>query len=122
MSRMTIVTGALLAIIGIVGYLASGMVSATALIPVGFGVALTLLGKWAGRPERRKLAMHIAVLVAIIAMAGSAQGIPAVFMMLGGGEVARPAAQIARALMFAVCLVFVVAAIRSFIEARRVRS
>ncbi len=122
MSKMTIVTGALLALIGVVGYFASGMASVTALIPVGFGVALALLGVRARHPERRKMAMHLAVLVAILAMAGSAAGVPAVFSMLAGGEVARPAAQIARSLMFVVCLVFVVASIRSFIEARRNRA
>lgn len=121
MARMTIVTGGLLALIGILGYFASGMASATALIPVGFGVALALLGVRARHPERRKMAMHLAVLVAILAMAGSAPGIPAVFTMLAGGEVARPAAAIARTAMFVVCLVFVVASIRSFIEARRAR-
>lgn len=121
MAQFTIYTGALLAILGVVGYVASGMASVTALIPTGFGAALALLGVRARQPERRKMAMHLAALVAVLGLAGSAQGVPAVFTMIAGGEVARPAAQVARALMFTVCLVFVVACIRSFLDARRSR-
>lgn len=122
MSQMTILTGAVLACIGVAGYFASGMASVTALIPVGFGAALALLGVRAKHPDRRKMAMHLAALVAVLGMAGSAQGVPAVIAMIGGADVARPAAQVARALMFTVCLVFVVACIRSFIEARKART
>lgn len=122
MAQFTTYTGILLAILGVAGYFASGMASPTALIPTGFGAALALLGMRAHHPERRKTAMHLAALVGVLGMAGSAQGVPAVFTMMTGGEVARPAAQVARALMFTVCLVFVVACIRSFIDARRARA
>lgn len=107
--------------VGVVGYLATGMVSVTALIPSFFGVVMAGLGTMAKNPARLKLAMHLAALLGVLGLAGSAKGVPAVIQMLSGIEVALPAAQLARTAMFVICLVFVIACVRSFIAARKAR-
>lgn len=121
MPQFTIFTGIALVLVGVVGYFATGMVSVTALIPSFFGVVMAGLGTMAKNPARLKLAMHLAALLGVLGLAGSAKGVPAVFQMLSGIEVALPAAQIARTAMFIICLVFVIACVRSFIAARKAR-
>jgi hypothetical protein len=66
--------------------------------------------------------MHLAAALALVGMLGSARGVPGVLSLLSGGEVARPAAAVVQALMAALCLAFLVLAIRSFVAARRART
>ncbi|MFT3744627.1 MAG: hypothetical protein QM785_10090 [Pyrinomonadaceae bacterium] len=113
-----IVCGMLLSLIGIAGYawgMMNGNASLTALIPFAFGTVLESVGFVARSNERlRKHLMHAAVLVALIG-----------FLMTAGrllmklGDLTMSPAVLSQASMAAVCLVFVVLAVRSFIEARR---
>lgn len=70
MNTTTIRTGVILFIIGILGYLGSGMIDGhyapTALIPAGIGSILIVLGFLAGNPKLRMHVMHAAVLIALI--------------------------------------------------------
>lgn len=111
--------GVALIILGVAGYALTGAVSITALIPAFFGVVLGILGWVARNPARRKLAMHIAVVVGLLGFLGSMTGLRDVVSMLGGAEVARPAASISRALMAVVTGVFVALCVKSFVDARR---
>lgn len=120
MPQLAISIGILLAITGLVGFFAAGGVSLTALIPTGFGlilIGLGLLAVW--QPGTRKHAMHIATAVALVGFIGSAQGIPAFFALLGNGDVERPWAATTQTMMAFLTAVFVAAAARSFIVARR---
>ena len=119
MANTTIGVGAVLLLLGLGGYLGSGMASPTALIPAVFGVLLVLLGLMARNPAKRKMAMHVAVIVAVIGFAGSARGLGGAAMMLSGQPVERPAAVIAQSIMAVLTLVFTLLCIRSFINARR---
>lgn len=122
MASLTIAIGVLLTLLGLGGYFGSGMVSVTALIPAVFGVLLLLAGVLARNPTRRKMAMHIAVVVGLLGFLGSVSGIPKTFALLQGETVERPAAAIAQAVMALLTGVFVVFCVRSFIDARRSRS
>ena len=119
MIALTMTVGAVLSLLGLIAYVATGMVSVTALIPTFFGIPLVILAQL-GKPEsRRKMTMHIAVVITLLGFLGSVSGIPKVISLMGGAEVARPQAAVVQALMALVCLVHVVMSVRSFIAARR---
>lgn len=122
MPSLAIFIGAALSVLAIVGYIATGMVSWTALIPAFFGVPIGLLGAAAMKPRWRKHAMHAAAVIALLGLLGSARGVPTAFRAMGGAEVDRPGAAISQAVMAALCLVFVIMAVKSFIDARRCRN
>src|SRR5262249_40612623 len=94
----------------------------TALIPAGFGVVLVILGALARKDSLRKHVMHLAAMVGLIGAIGAAVvGVPKLVTMLSGGEVERPKAVIAQTAMAAICVVFVLLCIKSFVDARRRR-
>lgn len=122
MSSFTIRIGALLTALGLAGYVLTGAVSLTALIPAAVGVVLVILGLVAQRqPDLRKHVMHVAALVALIGLAGSITGLmalPGALLAEGG---VRPA-MVMRASMALLLVVYLVVAVRSFIVARRARA
>ncbi len=118
MSKITIAVGAFLIILGLIGYLGTGMVSWTALIPAFFGLLLTILGALALQEAWRKHAMHAAVVVGLVGFLGGAFS----FMrpLLSGAEM-KPMAATMQALMALTCAAFVGLCVKSFIDARAAR-
>ena len=118
MSKITIAVGAFLIILGLIGYLGTGMVSWTALIPAFFGLPLTILGALALQEAWRKHVMHAAVVVGLVGFLGGAFS----FMrpLLSGGEM-KPMAATMQALMALTCAAFVGLCVKSFIDARVAR-
>jgi hypothetical protein len=116
MSNIAIGFGAVLMVLGIAGYFGSGMVSLTALIPTAFGLVLLVLGVIARDPGKRRHAMHVAVIIALLGFAGSVSGL---LKVVSGNLGPRPNAAIAQAVMAVMMLIFVVLCVRSFINARR---
>lgn len=121
MPLITIITGSLLSLLGILGYFFTDTRSLTALIPLAFGTLLELCGALAMRPDLKKHAMHGASVLALLGVLGSARGAIGFVRMLGGATVTRPFATQVQAAMFVICLIFLVLCIRSFREARRRR-
>lgn len=121
MQNFTIGTGIFLILLGAISYFASGTASFTAFIPSVFGLLLAACGQLAKNPARTKTWMHLAALLALVGLLGSLQGVPQAIALASGAEVARPAAAIARAIMAISLTIFLVAAVRSFIAARRAR-
>lgn len=124
MPSTSIISGVLLILIGIVGYLLGmndGRASPTALIPAAFGLLLVIFGFLAKSKENlRKHLMHAAVLIGLLgffATASSILKIPAVL----SGTAERPMAVVAQFAMAVVCLVFVILCVNSFVSARRNR-
>jgi heme A synthase len=122
MANIAVGFGIALIVLGFGGYVGSGMVSMTALIPAAFGILLLALGVMASNPARRKLAMHIAVVVALLGFLGSARGLMGLGSLLTGEAVPRPMAVIGQAIMALLCLAFTALCVRSFINARKNRS
>jgi hypothetical protein len=122
MPWLSIVIGVALLLLGIVGYILTDMVSWTALIPAFFGLPLGLLGLAALEPAWRKHAMHAAAALALLGLLGSAMGLPKVVSLLAGNDVERPGAAVSQTIMAALCLLFLVFAVKSFIRARRSRT
>ena len=118
MSKITIAVGAVLIVLGLIGYFGTSMVSWTALIPAFFGLPLVILGVLALQEGWRKHAMHAAVVVGLIGFLGGAFSF--VRPLLSGSEM-KPMAAAMQALMALTCAVFVGLGVKSFIDARRAR-
>ncbi|MFW5828741.1 MAG: hypothetical protein ACOCXA_00635 [Planctomycetota bacterium] len=108
--------------IGIIGYLATDMVSLTALIPTWFGLAAAVLALLAGKPRWRHHAMHVLMLLALVGIIGTWGGFLTALSWSGGGEVPeRPTAVQAQAAMALSSMVFLLIGIGSFVRARLLR-
>jgi hypothetical protein len=120
MPKLTIFYALLLIALGVGGYFASGQASVTALIPAFIGAPILLCGLIANaKPASRKLTMHLAVLLAIVAIAGGSRGIPGFIDVLSGEEVERSQAAIAQGVLVIVSAIYVVLGIKSFAAARK---
>lgn len=121
MTQLTMVMGTLLVVVGIGGYLMTGMASPTALIPAVLGALLVGIAIWGRAEASRKHAMHGAMLVALLGIAGTARGLMQLSTLLSGGEVARPAAVYSQSITALLLIVLLVAGVRSFVAARQAR-
>lgn len=118
MPRVTIGAGVLLAVVGVIAYVASGAASWTALIPAILGGLILVCGLIGLKSP--KVGVHIALVLALLGIAGTFMNV----MQLGAlfaGEAERPAAVIASTVTFVVLVVYLVLGVRSFIRARRWR-
>lgn len=124
MAKLAIGFGVVLIVLGVIGFVLTGDVHPTALIPTWFGVALILCGVVANTPDtkRRMVWMHIAVTLGLFGFLFP--GFMAIKEWVGahGGALAHPAAVDEQAAMSIICLVFTGMCVRSFIAARRSRT
>lgn len=118
--KLSINIGILLTLLGILSYILTDYVSFTALIPAFFGIVLAGLGFLAKRSESmRKHAMHAALLLALLGLAGSFSGLVALIGALFGAIPERMNAVISQAIMAVLCIIFLIAGIKSFIAVRK---
>ncbi len=122
MAKFSIVFGIILIILGIVSYFGISNESITALIPAFLGIPVLILGFLALNEKYLKHAMHAAAVLMLLGFAGTVSGLIKFFRMIGGEVFERPSAIIIQAIMAVICLIFLVFAIKSFIDARRKRS
>lgn len=125
MAKLTIVFGIVLIVLGVAVFVATGSHAPTALIPAYFGILLAILGLLANTPDsrRRMLFMHIAVTIGLLGFVFP--GWRAAGDLIGqahGHAILRPVAMQEELAMAAICLVFVLLCVRSFIAARRQRA
>ena len=71
-STQTIIVGVLLIIAGLLGRFLTGTTSITALIPLFFGVPITLLGWLAREPSRTRWTMIAVIVLAVLGAVGAA--------------------------------------------------
>ncbi len=124
MAKTTVIFAAVLIVLGVAVFIATGHHASTALIPAFFGVVLGLLGVLAStdNTQRRMLFMHIAVTIGLLGFIFP--GIRAagdILKLLHDQIVLRPIAMYEELAMSVVCLLFVLLSVRSFIAARRAR-
>jgi hypothetical protein len=118
--KLSINTGVLLIILGIMSYILTGAASVTALIPAFFGLAFIGLGALGKKSDSmRKHSMHAALLLAILGLGGSFGGLMNVIGMIGGTQPERFGASVGQALMALICIFFLIAGVKSFIDARK---
>lgn len=133
MAKYTLVYGVLLVLLGVVmyGIAAAGVVSGatasrTALFPSVFGIPFLALGAVAlgAKPGVRKHLMHAAAALALLLVL-MGLGMAAAALARAGfdpGELKRPLATLAQAIMGALSAGFVAVCVKSFIAARRSRA
>lgn len=116
MPRITIGLGAILIVLGVVSYIATGFVSWTALIPAILGAVILIFGLVG--LKKPMLGIHAALLVAILGLGGTGMNV----MKLGdlfAGEAERPAAVVVSTITFVMLLVYIVMGIMNFVNNRR---
>ena len=117
MHRWTILFGLLLVAIGLVGYYFADAKQPMALIPAILGIAMFVCGVVAAQGAMRRLAMHVAALIGMIGFVG-----PMVTIFNDITNAANTAEVLAKGLTSALCLMFVLMCVNSFLEARRART
>src|ERR1700728_3701703 len=123
MAKVTLVFAALLIALGLVGFIGTGSVHYTALIPAALGLLLVIFGALSFSPDagRRKLFMHINVTLGLLGFLGTVMGLIQWFQMLAGATLKNPPATESKAVMALLCLIYVALCVRSFIAARKAR-
>ncbi len=116
MARLSIGLGVILIVLGVGAYFGTGRSSITALIPAMLGAVFVTLGFVALRERARKLAMHGAVLVAVIGIIGSLMR--PLKTLFSGDPFDFSTAVVAQFVTAGLCLIFLVLAVRSFVSAR----
>lgn len=115
MTKLSIGTGSALILLGIVSYFATGQTSFTAFIPSGFGILILAMGILCRNEGLRMAAAHIAVVVALLGfLGGFGMAIP---KLAKGAELKGSIT--AQLVMGAICLLYIIFAVRSFIAARK---
>jgi uncharacterized membrane protein len=124
LAKLTLVFAVLLVALGLAGYIGTGSIHPTALIPAWIGLVLGLGGFLAISPNegRRKLFMHINVTVALLGFIGSAVEAVRGYVHATGADMAPDKIALASKVTLAgLLLIYVVLCVRSFIAARRLR-
>ena len=119
---MTLVFAVLLVALGLLGYLGTGSLHPTALIPAWIGLALGIFGFLAISPNegRRKLFMHINVTIALLGFLGAAaEAIRGYVHARSNGLEPDQIALASKITLAGLLLFYVILCVRSFIAARR---
>ena len=116
MPKVSVVFGFLLSVLGLYGYFGMGRASITALIPLFIGVPIIILGLLAFNEKRIKDSMHAASVLVLLGLIGSVYRFLKKAMMgnLDGSSMIL-------IIMSVLCIIFLILAINSFIEARKAR-
>jgi len=122
MVKIAIIFGIILIILGLYSYFGISGESITALIPTFLGIPVLVLGWMAINEKYLKHAMHGAAVLMLLGFAGTVGGLIKFFRMLGGELFERPSAITIQAIMAVLCLIFLIFAIKSFIDARKKKS
>jgi len=119
---LTLVLAVLLVALGLAGYLGTGSLHPTALIPAWIGLALGIFGFLAISPNegRRKLFMHINVTIALLGFIGSTvEAIRGYVHAASAGVAPDQIALTSKVTLAGLLLIYVILCVRSFIAARR---
>ena len=122
MAKISMTFGIILIILGLYSYFGISSESITALIPTFLGIPVLILGFLGLNEKYLKHAMHGTAVLMLLGFGGTVGGLIKFFRMLGGEVFERPSAITIQAIMALICLVFLILAIKSFIDARWKRS
>jgi hypothetical protein len=121
MAKHAISVGALLIVLAVAFFVLTGASHYTALIPGGIGFPILICGLIARDESKRKHAMHGAVVFGVLGVLGSASRAFKLPALLNGAQ-DDPLPVYESAVMFILCLVFVILCVNSFISVRRSQS
>ena len=121
MLKVTWMVAGVLIVLGVGFYVGTGMGHWTSLIPAIVGALVAVFGLVALAPALRKLAMHVAMGVALLlGLASVGMGVPGLVTLIVEGEHPRGAAPVLQTAMGAVLLAYVGLGVRAFFTARPV--
>jgi hypothetical protein len=125
MARVTLIFAFLMVVLGEAGYLGTGSIHKTALIPVWFGLALGLFGFLALRAKAEKprmVFMHINVTIGLLGFLGAAVEAVRGYVSANAQGLAPDMIALSSKVTMAVLMaIYVGMCVRSFIAARRAR-
>jgi hypothetical protein len=125
MARITLIFAFLMVVLGEAGYLGTGSLHKTALIPVWFGVALGLFGFLAIRAKTEKgrmTLMHINVSIGLLGfLGGAAEAIRGYVSATAHGHAPDMIALASKVTMAVLMGIYVALCVQSFIAVRRAR-
>jgi hypothetical protein len=122
LAKLTLVLAVLLVALGLIGFIGTGSVHHTALIPAWIGLALGIFGFLAISPNesRRKLFMHINVTIALLGFIGSTvEAIRGYVHATSAGIQPDQIALASKVTLAVLLLIYVILCVRSFIAVRR---
>jgi len=122
LAKVTLVFAALLVALGLVGFIGTGSLHHTALIPTWIGLALGIFGFLAISPNegRRKLFMHVNVTIGLVAfLGGAAEAVRGYVHATSAGVPPDMIALGSKATLAGLMLIYVILCVRSFVAARR---
>jgi len=122
MAKVTLVFAVLLIALGLVGFLGTGSLHPTALIPTWIGLALGIGGLLAISPSesRRKLFMHINVTIGLLGfLGGAAEAVRGYLHATSAGIEPNFTALASKLALAGLMFIYVLLCVRSFIAARR---
>jgi len=122
LAKLTLVFAVLLVALGLIGYLGTGSLHPTALIPAWIGLALGVFGFLAISPNegRRKLFMHISVTIGLLGfLGGTVEAIRGYVHAKSLGVEPDHIALASKVMLDLLLLIYVILCVRSFIAARR---
>jgi hypothetical protein len=123
MAKLTLGFGILLILLGIIGFVTTGSVHPTSLIPSGIGLLFVVFGVLANTDDSKKrmLWMHISVTVALLVFLGMIPAAIDTLRLARGVSFPHPIAVEEKGALCLFCLIYVLFCVRSFISARRSR-
>ena len=120
MAPITLLFALAYILLGLGGFVLTGSTHKTALIPCAFGILFVLFGLLAFKEKLRKHVMHAAVLIALLAFLGTARALSHLPELFNGTS-EKPASIITQSLNAGFSILYIILAVRSFIQARRAR-
>jgi hypothetical protein len=122
LAKVSLFFAVLLVALGLAGYICTGSVHRTALIPAWFGLALGIFGFLAISPSegRRKLFMHVNVTIALLGFIGGVvEAVRGWLHSQAAGLEPDRIALASKLTMAGLLLIYIILCVRSFIAARR---
>jgi len=111
-SGMSRGVGLALMVLGVGGYVATGMTSPTALIPAAFGLVISMLGFYGRHTETRRTAMHLALGIAFAGVLGSMSGVVALLKWLSAQDAPLAGAVVSRSVMAVILIGYLAVGVR----------
>lgn len=119
MARVTIGLGAILIVLGVISYIATGFASWTALIPAILGAIVLICGLIA--LKNATVGLILGLVVAVLGVLGTAMNVMQIAEVFAG-DAERPMAVIVSTITFVLLIVYVIVAIRALVTSGRQRS
>ena len=127
MARYTLITGLLLVLLGLYGYFSYNTI--TVLIPAFIGTLIACFGFMAFNEKRKRLFIHIAIVVVVVGLSASAKSLPSIpglidcfnnpaLDIVSCPKFQRPLAELFKSIMSLVLIPYMLVSITFFIKSR----